>query len=955
MAPERDADVRTALRMSWSSLLRQKLLVGLCLAAAVAAALAYLALRGGSYTAMARVLVDNRVLAMAQQDAVYSTSALTPQLVQSQVEILRSENLSRLVIERLSLMWSATDNDLVSAGNAVEQQQQRRALDALKRRLSVEVVGQSHVIEVRYASADPKRAADVVNALLQAYLEDQTTANAAAARSSSGWLRTSMSALGTTARVLTQATAPVQRDGPRPLLVLAFAAFCGLLGGSGIAFVRGLLDRRVRTPSDVASAVGYPPIAVLPLVRRQWRRARPLLTLALSRPKGRFAHGVRRVLATARAGATPGKARVVGVTGLRAVDGASVLAANIARLAAAEGAAVLLVDASRFSGTLTELAKDNDTPADALLVDPWSNLRFASLLHAPEPHAALQRLLEQRASFDLIIVDLPPVEPVADAVAAASLLDGVILAVSAEQGNADELRDAVSGPAVLADKIIGIVLNKAAVARDVRTSKFYIDEGYSVSVPPLAFVTPAQSQQDSKPDSGMPAEPPQPLRDHPPRRNGHVMNRTHGTLAAFLCALLLSALPAVSTPALGEDYRLAAGDKLRLKISEWPDLTGEYTVGAGDALSLPVIGAVAARNLTAPELSAAIAVRLQKHAALAMPPAASVEVIGYRPFFMMGDVQRPGEYPYRPGLTVVQAVSIAGGYYRPQDAMYRLERDSIVARSDIGRAQQDAKRIAARIARLEAEQADRDTIAPPPNFDMEPGGADQALLADEQRILAADKDALQKLLASLDHYRNLYEQEIRAVTEQIATERQQARAVERELDSLKGLAERGLSPLTRQLATERTIAQISGSIQGLQATILRAQQNIGQTEQRRIEAINARAMRVNSGLQAARAEAKEAAQRLQAARELLNEAQVTAPGLHPGARLAAVRTTFTILRASDEGAQEIEVERTARVQPGDVLTVERRLPAGAGQEGSADALPSKPATRAAAQDLPEAR
>jgi protein involved in polysaccharide export with SLBB domain/Mrp family chromosome partitioning ATPase len=924
MAAQREHDLHETLRMSWASLRRYKVMMALIVAAALAGAAAYLALRPPAFTASARVLVDNRVLAIAQQDAVYSTSVLTPQLVQSQVEVLRSENLARRVIDSLDLKATPDFSEALTESAGLSPQQiERKALDIFRKRLTVEVVAQSHVIEVRYTAREPQRAADVVTALLNAYFEDQSTANAASAQAASGWLRNSMRSLGASARILASAMPPAGRDGPAAPLVLAFAAFSGIVSAITAALVRGFLDVRVRTPRDIARAVGALPVNVVPLIAHR-KRARPLLTHALHASKSNFAHAISHVLSATRPHAETAGAVTVGITGVTANCGVSLISANVARVAAKRGLRVLLVDASRFSGTLTELARDGDRPSDRLLVDTWSGLRFASLLQAPLTAEGIARLLSsQRDAFDLIVVDLPPLDPVSDARDIAPLLDRILLVVAAGETTVDALRDAVETPA-LAEKIDAVVLNKVPASAAPQAPSFYLDERLTVAVPPLMFA-PATNGAALNVDGHEPharGTLDGAIHKRPPSDGGGSL---HSSLTALVFAVFVAAMSGLFSPAHGEDYRLSSGDKVRIKVSEWPDLTGEYTLGDGKALSLPVIGDVEARDRTVPELAASIASALKSRADLPTAPAASVAIVSYRPFFVMGDVQRPGDYPYRPGLTVMQAVSIAGGYYRPVDATFRLERDVITARSEIAKERHMAKRVAARIARLEAEQADVDTIAPPADFDVTDGASDRILLDEEQAILKANKEALQKLLASLDHYKDLYEQEIVTITAQIATEKQQADSVQRELDSLKGLAERGLSPLTRQLSTERILAQVSGTIQGLQATILRARQNIGLTEQRRIEALNARTTRITEGLQKARADEKDAGQRLRAARDLLEEAQVIAPRLQASARLTGAVPSFSGMRAEPSGSTHIALDAAAEIRPGDVLTVERQL------------------------------
>src|SRR5260370_6053782 len=130
----------------------------------------------------------------------------------------------------------------------------------------------------------------------------------------------------------------------------------------------------------------------------------------------------------------------------------------------------------------------------------------------------------------------------------------------------------------------------------------------------------------------------------------------------------------------GNDYRLGTSDKLRIKVQEWPDLTGEYAVNAEGSISLPLIGDINAAGLQVKELAQGISDQLRRRAGGAELPFAAVEIIQFRPFSIVGDLQRPGDYPYRPGLTVLQAIGIAGGYYRSELGFLRLNRDIAVAK-----------------------------------------------------------------------------------------------------------------------------------------------------------------------------------------------------------------------------------------------------------------------------------
>lgn len=109
-----------------------------------------------------------------------------------------------------------------------------------------------------------------------------------------------------------------------------------------------------------------------------------------------------------------------------------------------------------------------------------------------------------------------------------------------------------------------------------------------------------------------------------------------------------------------EPYRLDASDKLRIVVFGQDGLTNSYQVGASGAITMPLIGQVAARGLTTAELSRAIAARLRQ--GYIREPHVAVEVETYRPFFILGEVTAPGQYPYVPNMTAEAAVAIAGGF-----------------------------------------------------------------------------------------------------------------------------------------------------------------------------------------------------------------------------------------------------------------------------------------------------
>jgi polysaccharide biosynthesis/export protein len=107
-------------------------------------------------------------------------------------------------------------------------------------------------------------------------------------------------------------------------------------------------------------------------------------------------------------------------------------------------------------------------------------------------------------------------------------------------------------------------------------------------------------------------------------------------------------------------YTLDSGDKLRVVVFGQEGLTSTYAVDAGGAITMPLIGAVKARGLTTSQLSGSIAARLRQ--GFIREPSVAVEIEAYRPFFILGEVMLPGQYPFVANMTVETAVAIAGGF-----------------------------------------------------------------------------------------------------------------------------------------------------------------------------------------------------------------------------------------------------------------------------------------------------
>jgi polysaccharide biosynthesis/export protein len=157
-------------------------------------------------------------------------------------------------------------------------------------------------------------------------------------------------------------------------------------------------------------------------------------------------------------------------------------------------------------------------------------------------------------------------------------------------------------------------------------------------------------------------------------------------VASLLLASILAACSGLGTemapPGTAASYaatdstaelRLAAGDKLRVTVFGEDKLSGEYQIDNAGFVSLPLAGTVQAVDLTKPQLEQSLTNKLKGE--YLRNPKITVDVINFRPFYVLGEVQKPGEYQFRSGLNVLSAVAIAGGAtYRASTSKVLIQR-----------------------------------------------------------------------------------------------------------------------------------------------------------------------------------------------------------------------------------------------------------------------------------------
>jgi polysaccharide biosynthesis/export protein len=167
--------------------------------------------------------------------------------------------------------------------------------------------------------------------------------------------------------------------------------------------------------------------------------------------------------------------------------------------------------------------------------------------------------------------------------------------------------------------------------------------------------------------------------EHSDHRLKGVLMPTRSIFAVLLlllvwgCGSPITSAPVLPSTAAGS-YQLGSGDEVRISVYGFDSLANTYLVNDEGAVSLPILGTVPVSGKSTAQAEQQIADALVARQ-LAVQPNVSVQIVKYRPFFILGEVQKPGSYAYVPGMSVLTAISIAGGHtFRANRKTYGISR-----------------------------------------------------------------------------------------------------------------------------------------------------------------------------------------------------------------------------------------------------------------------------------------
>lgn len=407
---------------------------------------------------------------------------------------------------------------------------------------------------------------------------------------------------------------------------------------------------------------------------------------------------------------------------------------------------------------------------------------------------------------------------------------------------------------------------------------------------------------------------------------------------AIVCGVLgwLVLIGSPARAAGAEIYTLGPGDHVQIRVSDfrsglgeayqWPMFSQQnedFIVGPDGRLSVPVAGLVQAAGRTTADIENDIASRLQARAGLTTRPDTSVQIVRFRPFYVTGAVDKPGEYDFRPGLTVLQAVSIAGGLQRlTSDVLIGLEKDALGARGDLRVLAADRISLLARQARIDAEAENRDAISFPKELTDSGDAEATRAMREEQILFQARQDGLKKQTTALEQNKKYLAGEIDQLREKSATIAKGLAATRQEYDLFAGLVKKGLTAAPRQLELEQNLAQIQSNQLDVEVAIVRANEDIARSDRDLADIVTKYRSDVIQEAQDVRVKLDETNEKIETARQLVWQSEVRAPTLLKADLDAAVRPTYRIARLGPDGkTEETPARETDQVKPGDVVRV----------------------------------
>jgi polysaccharide export outer membrane protein len=382
---------------------------------------------------------------------------------------------------------------------------------------------------------------------------------------------------------------------------------------------------------------------------------------------------------------------------------------------------------------------------------------------------------------------------------------------------------------------------------------------------------------------------------------------------AALCAALS---PSVTPAQAASPHRVTAGDVLMIWVYGDSSLTGAFPVGADGTIGYPILGNVDVANKATVEIGDAIGKALAEH----LPNlSVAVTVKEYAPVFIVGEIQKPGKYEFRPGMIALELFALGGGL---REVATRTDMSGV----QLIAAQQDYEDMALQLlgleikqARLEAELKDMPFDGKVESVSVRDPSVVQQIVSAETGIYNLRLEALKSEQVNLETQSRNFAEEIETLTKTGALRNEQFELLRQDVEAAQELVAKGASTQSALRERKRDLLAMNQQLLDFGSFLARARQNRNEVERRLLELSSNRHNTAALEIRDIRLDILRLRQKMAFSGQTMAEIGLTAK--HVNAMENTVDTVFTRVRLVDGNYKESAIDEHAELQSGDVVRV----------------------------------
>ncbi|WP_166802385.1 polysaccharide biosynthesis/export family protein [Microvirga pakistanensis] len=369
---------------------------------------------------------------------------------------------------------------------------------------------------------------------------------------------------------------------------------------------------------------------------------------------------------------------------------------------------------------------------------------------------------------------------------------------------------------------------------------------------------------------------------------------------------------------------LANAEKLTLRFPGSQEMTGDYRIGEDGTISVPILGRMSVGGFSTAQLEEALSRRLEQMTGRSN--SVTVEVAAYRPVFVTGLVTRSGAVPWHPGMTVLQAVALSGGLFRPTGPNIGGPAAGEAEMARYRRATEDRKRALAALARLQAERQDSTEIQIPPALVAIAGQQEaEGLIAAQKTLLLSRQKSLTNQLASLKRGMELAAQELDGLREQSQRVSEQLKMRRDSRARLGELQQKGIVIAQRAFEEDLKVSELEEKTANVAVSTARVQATVAALQRDTVALTEERRASVEAEIDRLQKEVAQLADEAASARQSYNAIAGASLDAQRGDRTEIV---YAVVRREGTGETTERAAQSTLLKPGDVLVVSQDLRSG---------------------------